>query len=186
MTTQELIKILENQESYILAIDGMCASGKSTFAAYLQERLGGQVFHMDDFFLPIEKRTKDRLSEPGGNVDYERFLETVLKPLSQKQTIQYQSFDCTIMDLQKDIQEIPYHSRNIVEGSYALHPFLLPYYTHVILLKVTPQIQLERLRQRNPQNIFDFQEKWIPLENYYFESYHLYETYPVIESLHIL
>lgn len=50
--------------------------------------------HMDDFFLPLEMRTPQRLQQPGGNVHYERFLETVLKPLSLQQTVFYQPFDC--------------------------------------------------------------------------------------------
>ena len=32
---------------------------------------------MDDFFLPMELRTAERLEEPGGNVHYERFSAEV-------------------------------------------------------------------------------------------------------------
>ena len=57
----------------VIAIDGMAASGKSNLAARLAEELDGCVIHMDDFFLPPELRTQERLSSPGGNVHYERF-----------------------------------------------------------------------------------------------------------------
>ena len=43
----------------IVAIDGRCASGKSTIAGNLNKIFNCQVVHMDDFFLPYEKRTKD-------------------------------------------------------------------------------------------------------------------------------
>src|SRR5580658_4419199 len=33
----------------LVVLTGTCAVGKSTFAARLQGRLGGQVFHMDDY-----------------------------------------------------------------------------------------------------------------------------------------
>ena len=56
-----------------LAIDGRAAAGKSTAAALLAAALGAGVVHMDDFFLPAALRTPQRLSEPGGNVHYERF-----------------------------------------------------------------------------------------------------------------
>ena len=36
----------------IIAIDGRCAAGKTTLAARLAKELGGDVIHMDDFFLP--------------------------------------------------------------------------------------------------------------------------------------
>ena len=34
-----------------VAIDGPCASGKTTLSRNLNERFGGNVLHMDDFFL---------------------------------------------------------------------------------------------------------------------------------------
>ena len=46
------------------------------------------------FFLRMEQRTPQRLKETGGNVDYERFEETVLRPIFQKQTVFYQPFSC--------------------------------------------------------------------------------------------
>ena len=65
----------------LVAIDGRCAAGKTTLAASLQAQLGCNVFHMDDFFLRPEQRTPERLHQPGGNVDFERFLTEVLRPL---------------------------------------------------------------------------------------------------------
>ena len=185
MSIDECITLLKQESSFILAIDGMCAAGKSTLASYLQEQLDAQVFHMDDFFLPAELRTPERFIEPGGNVHYERFLETVLKPLSKHQTVHYQRFDCHQMAYQPVIDRL-YHSRNIVEGTYALHPQLLPYYSHVVVLKIDSQLQIERLSKRNFKQIKQFQERWIPLENQYFEYYHLFEKYPVIKDIHIL
>ena len=66
----------------------------------------------------VYKRQPERFIEPGGNVHYERFLETVLKPLSKHQTVHYQRFDCHQMAYQPVIDR-PYHSRNIIEGTYA-------------------------------------------------------------------
>lgn len=78
MRMDELMNDLSKQSSFLLAIDGMSGSGKTTLAQSLQEKWHAHVFHMDDFFLPLEMRTPQRLQQPGGNVHYERFLETVL------------------------------------------------------------------------------------------------------------
>ncbi|MEE0332213.1 hypothetical protein [Bifidobacterium angulatum] len=43
--------LLAEQEHVFVAIDGPCASGKTTLARNLNERFGGIVLHMDDFFL---------------------------------------------------------------------------------------------------------------------------------------
>ena len=101
------------------------------------------------------------------------------------QTVHYQRFDCHQMAYQPVIDR-PYHSRNIIEGTYALHPQLLPYYSHIVVLKIDSQLQIERLSKRNFKQIKQFQERWIPLENQYFEYYHLFEKYPVIKDIHIL
>ena len=68
-------------ERKIIAIDGRCASGKTTLAQFLAENISCDIVHTDDFFLPFEKRTDERLSLPGGNIDRERLLSEILIPL---------------------------------------------------------------------------------------------------------
>ena len=51
----------EADRPYLIAIDGRCASGKTTLAAFLQERIQEcAVVHMDHFFLQDAQRTKER------------------------------------------------------------------------------------------------------------------------------
>lgn len=64
----------------LTAMDGPCATGKSTLGARLARLYSCPLFHMDDFFLPPERKTPERLAQPGGNVDYERFFAQVLSP----------------------------------------------------------------------------------------------------------
>ena len=87
------------EEVRIIAIDGRCAAGKTTLAARLVKELGGDVIHMDDFFLPPALRTPERRSEPGGNVHYERFLTEVLPNLRSGRPFFYRRFDCSRMTL---------------------------------------------------------------------------------------
>ena len=49
---------------------------------------------MDDFFLPFELRTAERLKEPGGNVHYERFIDEVVSKLSAGEPFEYGVFRC--------------------------------------------------------------------------------------------
>ena len=83
----------------VVAIEGGSASGKTTLSQMLESVYDCTVFHMDDFFLRPEQRTPERFSEPGGNVDRERFLEEVLKPLSQGEVVRYRRFDCSTFTL---------------------------------------------------------------------------------------
>ena len=87
------IKRLEGKP-LLIAVEGRCASGKTTLASALQKALGCYIFHMDDFFLRPEQRTPERLSTPGGNIDWERFEQEVLIPIKQKQPVNYRRYDC--------------------------------------------------------------------------------------------
>lgn len=78
----------------LAAIDGPCATGKSTLGARLSQLYGCPLFHMDDFFLLPERKTPERLAQPGGNVDYERFFAQVLAPLSRGEPVLYQPYRC--------------------------------------------------------------------------------------------
>ena len=97
-----------------LAIDGNAAAGKTTLAKLLQAVYDCPVIHMDDFFLPLEKRTPDRLAEPGGNVDYERFLHEVVPALVAGRPVSYRAFDCSVMALGRAVA-LPYAPITVVE-----------------------------------------------------------------------
>ena len=62
----------------MIAIDGKCASGKTTLAYYIQSIYECNLFHMDDFFLREEQKSEERVREIGGNIDYERFKVEVI------------------------------------------------------------------------------------------------------------
>ena len=125
---------------------------------------------MDDFFLPAEKRTKERLSEVGGNVDRERFREEVLAPLAAGRTVSYRRFDCGTMTILPPV-EIKPGRLNIVEGAYACHPELRGYYARTACLTVPPEEQLRRIRARDGEEMLErFRTMWIPMENRYLEA----------------
>lgn len=105
----------------VIAMDGRAAAGKTTLAEELAVTLGGAVVHMDDFFLPGELRTPERLAAPGGNVHAERFAEEVLPYLRRGEAFRYRRFDCHRMDY-NGWTEIPPVPVIIVEGAYSQHP----------------------------------------------------------------
>ena len=77
-----------------MAIDGPCGSGKTTLAAALCDAYGCDAVHMDDFFLPAARKTPERLAQPGGNVDSERFAAEVLPHWGQGAPFAYRPFCC--------------------------------------------------------------------------------------------
>ena len=131
----------------LAAIDGRCASGKTTLAAQLQQQFDCCVIHMDHFFLRPHQRTPQRYQEPGGNVDRERFLEEVLLPLSRGESVQYSPFLCYSQQMGEPIR-ISTKGLVIVEGSYSCHPELFPFYDLTVFLTLNPEEQLRRILAR--------------------------------------
>ena len=157
------------KDSFIVAIDGRCASGKTTVATELARLLHANLIHMDDFFLRKEQRTPERLAIPGENIDHERFLEEVLIPLKSGKPFAYRPFSCMCQEFGQSIPVIP-TTVTIVEGSYACHPKLRNYYDWRIFMTVHPEEQMHRLYMRDGDYAEVFRDKWIPLEELYVKN----------------
>lgn len=166
---ERIERVYTERERVFVAIDGPCTSGKTTLSTVLQRRFGGNVLHMDDFFLRPEQRTPERFAEPGGNVDRERFEDEVLAPLAAGKIAQYRPWDCHTGDFAASRNVEPARL-TIVEGSYSMHPALRGYYDLMICLTIDSGEQLRRLEARNPRMLQRFIDEWIPLENRYFAS----------------
>lgn len=159
----------------LVAIDGRCGSGKTTLAATLQEQFGYPVVHMDHFFLRPEQRTAERLQTPGGNIDHERFLAEVLRPLRETGSCVYRPYNCQTGQPDAD-RHIPAAPVCIIEGSYSCHPALWDRYDLRLFLSVGKEEQLRRITARSGEAAAEvFRERWIPLEETYFTAFRIAE-----------
>lgn len=166
-----LIERKSESENIVVAIDGRCASGKSTLAENLSKIFNCDVIHTDNFFLPFEKRTTERLAEPGGNIDYERFENEVLPKLRSENEFSYGVFDCSTGKIESERTVKP-SKVTIVEGSYSLHPKFQSIYNVKIFVSTDSETQLQRILDRNGEKMLkNFKEKWIPMEENYFTSF---------------
>ena len=176
---QKIESLINEKEAVILSIEGGAGSGKTTLAAKLQKKFGGNVYHMDDFFLPPDMRTKERLDTPGGNVHYERFCDEVVDGIYSDDWFTYGVFDCSVGKINR-FREMPPTNLHIVEGVYSAHPFFEEIYDLRIFLEIDVETQRERIRKRNGDMAEMFFSRWIPLENKYFEAYNTKEKSDII------
>jgi uridine kinase len=154
----------------VIAIDGGSASGKTSLAALLADVYDANVIHMDDFFLPPERKTPQRMAEPGGNVDYERFAAEVAPGIRGGKAFEYHAYSCktgTLMPV-----KVTPRSVCIVEGAYSLHPALAALaYDLTVFLDINKTEQSRRIVERNGKAMHKrFMEEWIPLEDQYFAA----------------
>ena len=171
----ELIATIEErrkkQENLIIGIDGNAAAGKTTLAQCLVELYDCEVIHMDEFFLPKELRTFSRMKEAGGNVHYERFAQEVVEGIRSREAFGYQVFSCSEMDY-TGVKSISNRKMLVIEGSYALREDFREVYDYKIFMEISEEQQKQRILKRNGVQMYEmFRDKWIPMENHYFEAY---------------
>ncbi len=180
-----IIPVLEKisfrkSEPVIVSIDGRAASGKSTLAERLAMTIGASIVRVDDFFLPPALRTEQRLDEAGGNIHYERFIAEVLPCLRGDEPFEYGIFDCQKMAICEKRWIIKSKIR-IVEGSYSHHPRFGEYADVRVFVTVSPEEQIKRIFARNGEALAEtFAEKWIPMEEKYFDTFSIKEKADVV------
>lgn len=168
------------REKYVVAVDGRCASGKTTLAEQLAAVTGAGVVHMDDFFLPQELRTEERLNEPGGNVHYERFCEEVLPAIKHGGSFSYRRFDCGRMEFGEE-RQVHGSWILIVEGAYSCNPKIGDYMTLRVFSDIGGREQLQRIAARDGEEALEnFITRWIPMEESYFTAYRIREHADVV------
>ena len=164
--------LIQNPDVHVIAIDGMAGSGKTTLANQLKTILSCSLISMDDFFLPLNLRTAERLNEAGGNIHYERFSEEVVPFVRENKAFSYRKFDCSTMDYAGDVLVTPGDYR-IVEGSYSHHPYFGDYADLRIFVETDAHAQMDRISNRNIPYwmVQKFRDSWIPMENRYHKEH---------------
>lgn len=176
MKKSELISQLSEWEKLneckIIAIDGRCAAGKTTLAKILSENVNCDVIHIDDFYLPFEKRTKERMAQSGGNIDFERLISEVLTPIKNGEPYIYSKYSCQNGTFSVG-QSVNPQKITVVEGSYSCHPCVFSFYNLHFFLDIDKKTQKERVLRRNKDNADAFFSKWIPMEEKYFSEFNI-------------
>lgn len=175
----KIAELLDKKEKIIISIDGNCGSGKTTCAFIIQEVFGGNLIHMDDYYLPIKERRADWKETPAGNMNLYRFRDEVLKPAKEGKTINYRVFDCQ-KQIYKEATILSTDRLTIVEGSYSQHPKLAEYYDLKIFLSCDKSLQKKRLMEREGDYYPMFETCWIPLENLYHERFQIKEKADIL------
>ena len=168
LTIDMKIKQLQNyidsfKDFTIFALEGKCASGKTTISNNLKNHT---IIDVDDFFLKQDKKTHERLNEVGGNIDYDLYLECI-KKIRPNKTITYTIFDCMTQSYKE--KTIKIQNNVLLVGVYSYHPIVRQYIDKLCYLIVNEQEQYERLKTRTMFNRFI--NEWVPLENKYYGSF---------------
>ncbi len=152
----------------IVAIDGKCGSGKTLLSNFIKINYDCNVIKMDDFFIPENLQNSNTYDE---NIDIDRFSEEVYHNLKNKVSFTYGVFDCNSQKISNKIF-LKNKKLTIVEGSYSSCRFFEDMYDIKIFINIDSTTQIKRITERNGEKMSKiFANKWIPMENLYFEKY---------------
>lgn len=160
----------------LVAVDGRCGSGKTGFAAVVERLIPGwkHTVHMDDLYLPWEKRAIHWMDIPAGNMDLERLQQEILTPVLSGKPMTYQPFldKAKIVDEYGEPLEVDpdFVELILVEGTYSQHPSLAQSYDYKIFLTCDKEEQTRRLRAREEDYYPTFDRVWRTLEERYFAA----------------
>jgi len=170
LALSKIKSLMEKGNPVIAAIDGRCGSGKTYLAKLIGTLFPCNILHMDDFYLPFEKRSRDWTEIPAGNMDLERFLSEVLCPIKTGKQVLYRPYSCKENKIGEAIRLKPCNL-TVVEGSYSHHPLLASEYDLTIFLTCSKTEQRKRLQIREGDRFPMFEKQWIPLEENYLRHY---------------
>lgn len=163
----QLLNFINNQkDKSIIAIEGRCASGKTTLSNLLEKDF--TIIRVDDFF--IEKNSKKENISKYGNINYNNLYIT-LKEIKNAfnnniKELTFKAFDCTTQSYYDKTIKIT--NKIILEGSYSSSPYFKEFIDKVCFLNICKEIQYERISNRFLAKRFF--EEWIPLEEQYFAN----------------
>ncbi len=170
VSLEKVAREARQERTVLIAIDGRCGSGKTGFAALASGVLvcSSDVVHMDDFYLPPDRRAADWMEIPAGNMDLERFRKEVLCFPGRDGGTAYRPYDCQAGRLKEPVKL--WEPLTIVEGTYSQHPSLAKYYDYKIFLTCDREEQTRRLRAREGDYYPTFDRVWRTLEERYFAA----------------
>ena len=168
-------RIAEAQGDRVLVtMDGPCATGKTTLAEKLAGVFDAAVVHTDDFVIPHAQKTAERLAVPGGNCDAERLSAEVAGPWKAGKSVVFRKYNFREDRLMPE-EKLPDDCRILIlEGSYCNLPAIRKYADVRIFLTAPWETRISRLKRReSAQSLQMFHQRWIPLEDRYFEAFGL-------------
>lgn len=165
-------------EPLLLSIDGQCGSGKSRLAAVLERLFDCEVFHMDDYYLPADRRAEDWMDTPAGNMDLARVEQEVLRPFAAGEPLIRRRYDCQsgVLGAPETLAPAAFV---VLEGSYSQHPALAAYAGLKLFLTCPEEERRRRLMAREGGYFPTFERLWMPLE----ERYHAAFGLPAADTL---
>ncbi|MFJ8455357.1 kinase [Bacillus paramycoides] len=180
MSTSEIMKVIKEHkdERFILGIDGLSRSGKTTLVKELEEdmkqsEIPFHIFHIDDHITERNKRYNTGFAEWYEYYNLQWDIEWLQQNLFQKLhsnmqlELPYYHDETDICEM-KEIQ-LPLVGVIIVEGVFLQRKEWREFFHYMVYLDCSRETRFLRESEETQQNLSKFQSRYWKAEDYYME-----------------
>ncbi len=175
----EIKSFIKSNNRFILGIDGLSRSGKTTFVEKLKLEFGNRgihymVFHLDDHIVERKKRYNTGFEEWYEYYEIQWDVEWLRKHLfenllkSQEITLPYYDEDTDSSQLKT--VKLPSSGIIIIEGVFLQRKEWRDFYDKVIFLNCSRERRLLRETKETQQNKEKFERRYWKAEEYYIDK----------------
>ncbi|TYS70489.1 hypothetical protein FZC76_00915 [Sutcliffiella horikoshii] len=176
-----LISSVKSSQRYILAIDGLSRSGKTTFAGQIsdylkKENINFTIFHMDDHIVKRSQRYDTGFEEWYEYFylqwDVKKLRKNLFEKLKEFDYVELQFYDnCNDEHHTRKIK-LPQRGLIIIEGVFLQRKEWKDFYDKVLFLDCSRQERFARESEKTKINHEKFEKRYWKAEEYYINTYH--------------
>ncbi|MEB9685542.1 uridine kinase [Bacillus thuringiensis serovar pingluonsis] len=181
MSTNELINIMKKHKEnrFILGIDGLSRSGKTTFVTNLKENMKQEsipfhIFHIDDLIVERNKRYDTGFEEwyeyyyLQWDIEWlrQKFFQKLQNETKLKLPFYYDDTDtCEIKKVQ-----IPIVGVIVIEGVFLQRKEWRDFFHYMVYLDCPRETRFLRESKKTQKNLSKFENRYWKAEDYYLET----------------
>lgn len=175
-----LIALVKSSQRYILAIDGLSRSGKTTFVEHLSDYLKKEgidytIFHIDDHIVKQSQRYNTGFEEWYEYFylqwDVEILKKNLFEKLKECQHVELPFYDNKTDGHNTRIIKLPQVGLIIIEGVFLQRKEWIDFYDKVLFLNCSRQKRFSRELEKTKLNREKFEKRYWKAEEYYINTF---------------
>ncbi len=181
MSTNELITIMKKhrENRFILGIDGLSRSGKTTFVANLKENMKQEsipfhIFHIDDHIVERNKRYHTEYEEWYEYYylqwDIEWLRQKFFQKLQNETKLKLPFYNDETDSCEMKKVQIPIVGVIVIEGVFLQRKEWRDFFHYMVYLDCPRETRFLRESPETQKNLLKFENRYWKAEDYYLES----------------
>ena len=181
MSTSEIINVMKKHKEnrFILGIDGLSQSGKTTFVANLkenmkQESIPFQIFHIDDHIVERNKRYHTGYEKWYEYYylqwDIEWLRQKFFQKLQNETKIKLPFYNDEIDSCEMKNVQIPIVGVIVIEGVFLQRKEWRDFFHYMVYLDCPRETRFLRESEETQKNLSKFENRYWKAEDYYLET----------------